>query len=396
MIVRKIREEEYLRTREVFAIAFEQKLDPSGVTPQALAQVKEHPQYRSEVYWQDCWAAFTEEGKMMSFLRGAPATVRFDGQEALCTCIGAVSSLPQYRGRGAIAGCFRKHLEDSFAAGVEFSYLYPFSTKFYRQFGYELCVQTVEWTVDLGVLPVLLEKHGEAILNEGVSQYEAMQKVYDKFAQGYNLSFVREDCDWLSRIGQNPAQQGRYTYVWYNAAKEAKGVLSFEKERDASGENTMVCDMFYYADAEGLKGLLQHIRSYRSHYKKVRFTLPVDVALERLLPEVEGCCRRELRFLGMGRVIHVENALRKARYQGSGQVCFRLNDPYLPENNGVFQVAFQDGACVDLQREGNPEVELDMAQFSRLLLGGSNIGEWAGTPFEKVFYPKKMFLGDFF
>src|SRR5699024_9163704 len=120
-------------------------------------------------------------------------------------------------------------------------------------------------------------------------------------ASAYNMTFVRERLDWLPRVSSNPAQDGKYTYLWYNGAGEPKGLVTFEKEALPSGGKQMVCTAFYYTDLEGLRGLLQHLRSYRSHFQQVRFSLPVPVALETLLPEVVGCCRRELVFSGMGR-----------------------------------------------------------------------------------------------
>lgn len=396
MIVRKIREEEYLRTRQVFAIAFEQPLDPAAATPEALLQVKERPRERGEQYWQECWAAFNEEGQMMSFLRGAPASVHFDTGTGTCTCIGAVSSLPQYRGRGAVAACFRQHLQDSYQAGVEFSYLYPFSTRFYRQFGYELAAQAVEWTLDTASLPALLADPGEAVLSEEMSHFADMQTVYEQFASAYNMTFVRERLDWLPRVSSNPAQDGKYTYLWYNGAGEPKGLVTFEKEALPSGGKQMVCTAFYYTDLEGLRGLLQHLRSYRSHFQQVRFSLPVPVVLETLLPEVVGCCRRELVFSGMGRVVHVERALRLAQYRGTGEVCFRLTDPCIPENNRVFRVTFAEGRCQQISDQGEPTLQLDVARFSRLLLGGCGWEEFPQEPFSQIFYPKKLFVCDFF
>ena len=130
MIVRKIREEEYARTCQVFAIEFEFHMEENETTPKRLEEIKRNPMTREDKYYLERWAAFDDQNNMMGFLIGFPAKVRFDGKEAVCTCIGGVSSLPQYRRKGVIANCFRKHLEDSYKKGYGFSYLYPFSTVF--------------------------------------------------------------------------------------------------------------------------------------------------------------------------------------------------------------------------------------------------------------------------
>lgn len=397
MKVRKIKEAEYARTLELFAVAFESPLEPDAVSPRRLEEIKQAPACREERYWQERWAAFDDAGAMMGFLIGFPATVRFDGKQAACTCVGGVSTLPQYRGRGAIAGCFRRHLEDSYWAGHVFSYLYPFSTVFYRQFGYALCAETVEWTFETAVIPPFPDIVGEAVLNEGSAQQTAIAQVYAGHMAKYNLSFVREACDWNRLISRSPATENRFTYVWRNHAGIPKGVLGFHKQYDAgSQQSTMQCDAFYYTDAEGLQGLLQHIRSYRSHIQWVKLSLPKDAALECVLPEVGGRCRRELQFTGMGRVIHAQRALELACYRGSGQVSLKLTDPCIMQNNKAFRVTYENGACTRVEESETYDTEMDIGTFTRLLLGNCNDGDVQGEALAGVFYPKKLFICDFF
>ena len=125
MIVRKIKPEEVLRANELFAIAFEQPMDR-----EAAAKPDNENVHR--------WAAFDESsGEMMSSFIINDYTVRFDGHACKMGGIGGVATLPQYRRRGGIRGCFQEALPDMYASGYDLSYLYPFSTAYYRKFGYE-------------------------------------------------------------------------------------------------------------------------------------------------------------------------------------------------------------------------------------------------------------------
>lgn len=394
MIVRKILEEEYSRTQEIFGIAFEIQMEKEALSEEKLRQIKESPATREEVYYKERWAAFDDNGQMMGFLIGFPAMVRFDGGEAVCTCIGGVSSLPQYRGHGVIAECFRKHLEDSYAAGHVFSYLYPFSTVFYRQFGYELCSETVEWEFDIRTVPCFEEVQGTAFLNEHGSQKQAIAQVYDAYTRECNLAFVREDCDWKQVIRDNPAVDHSYTYVWKNVQGIPKGVIGYHKEYSEKypGE-LMLVEAFYFADEEGLKGLLNHIRAYRGHYQSVKISLPGHVALQRVLPEVSGCAfHRTLYFNGMGRVIHAENVFRMARYRGDGRVSIRLTDRFIKENNRVFRVTFENGRCISVEDGKHADIQLDIGTFSRWILGCMEEEEVQDENLRKIFYPKKNYI----
>lgn len=136
MLVRPITKEERLQSAQLFAIAFESPFDPNDLTPFA-----ENP----------CiWAAFDEEsGEMMSTVYVTDYRVQFDGDRYKMGGIGGVASLPQYRRAGGIRACFQKALPILYREGYVFSYLYPFSTAYYRKFGYESCVQRYLAVLDL-------------------------------------------------------------------------------------------------------------------------------------------------------------------------------------------------------------------------------------------------------
>ena len=136
MLVRPITKEERLQSAQLFAIAFESPFDPNDLTPFA-----ENP----------CiWAAFDEEsGEMMSTVYVTDYRVQFDGGRYKMGGIGGVASLPQYRRAGGIRACFQKALPILYREGYVFSYLYPFSTAYYRKFGYESCVQRYLAVLDL-------------------------------------------------------------------------------------------------------------------------------------------------------------------------------------------------------------------------------------------------------
>ncbi|MDD4368144.1 MAG: GNAT family N-acetyltransferase [Oscillospiraceae bacterium] len=403
MYVRKINSlAEYARTQEVFCIAFEVKLDPAVLSPERLARTTANPQNREERYWGERWAAFTDDGEMMGYIGGFPAPVRFDGQETTCTCIGGVSCLPQYRRQGVVAGCLRQHLNDSYQAGHVFSYLYPFSTAFYRQFGYELAAQGVDWSLEVASIPAYPEAQGTVVLIQGKAEWPAIRQVYDQSLADYNMARLRQADDWAPLLPEQPAVAGRYFYVWKNQAGQPKAAYCFRKDYDRNTDRTwMRCQEFYFTDQEGLLGLLNHIRSYRSHFDMVQIPLPAEIALERVLPEVSGRCRRELRFKGMGRVINAQRALELARYRGEGDITLRLKDPIIAANNRSFRVSFQNDRCrsVEGYDPGNApaaNLTLDIATFSRLMLGGCGTDEVQDPRLQQVFYPKKLYLCDFF
>ena len=122
MLIRPITKAEQVQSARLFAIAFETPFDPDELTPFAQEPV--------------IWAAFDEEsGEMTSTVYVTDYQVQFDGGFYQMGGIGGVASLPQYRRAGGIRACFQRALPALYRAGYVFSYLYPFSTAYYRGSG---------------------------------------------------------------------------------------------------------------------------------------------------------------------------------------------------------------------------------------------------------------------
>ena len=122
MLIRPITNEERERSARLSAIAFESPFDPTELPLFARNSV--------------IWAAFDgQSGEMASTLYVTDYRVRFDGGVCKMGGVGGVASLPQYRRAGGIRACFQKALPAMHRDGYVFSYLYPFSTAYYRGSG---------------------------------------------------------------------------------------------------------------------------------------------------------------------------------------------------------------------------------------------------------------------
>jgi len=404
LYVRKIHENELKRAEELFYIAFELKdtltfdKNLSGESPKAPDRV--------EHFSKEKWAAFDENENMMGVFSSIPYEIQFDGNVCKMTGIGGVSCLPQHRRKGVIKACFQTSLKDMYLNGFAFSYLYPFSTAYYRKFGYELCSEVNHYSVSIKAF-----RHfdivGEAYLVEHGNYLEDIKKVYDDFKQGYNLMVVREEYDYSWAVNVDPAKDGHYIYVYKNESGEPKGVMSFYKvESEHSSE--MKCDRFFFSDMEGFKGLLNHALMFEAYYERITFSLPVNINIIPYIAElVLYPCSREMYLNGMARVVNVQKVLEMAQYRGSGTIVMKISDNMIEQNNACFEVAFAQGHAERVSvTEKQPDVELSIADFSRCIIGAYlpeevlalesvKINSDAET-IAKVFYKKPNFIADYF
>lgn len=393
MIIRKTRPQEAERVNELFSIAFEQPLEngPAGE--------------------ENCchWAAFEEStGEMTSTLTVTDFTVNFDGHPCKMGGIGGVATLPAYRRQGGIRGIFQEALKDMYREGYVFSYLYPFSTGYYRKFGYENCVRKLSVTVDLGLLSPRKCEGSLVLAEPGHDLTTAVQAVEEAWESRYNMMVLhgKEAYRWVAQ--SNPARKQQFTYVYFDPVGTAKAYTRFHLENQPDGRN-LVSDRFFFLDRAGFDGLMNLYNSMASDHRYVKFTLPSEPAMAYLMPEWSlGAVAWSVLPAGMVRVVDVKRALELATYRGSGQVALQISDAQIAENNGVFRVRYENGCGVSVEKtDGNPDLILPISAFSALLSGvcdGNEAMTWMpearpqreNLALDGIFYQKPLFLVDYF
>ena len=393
MIVRKTALEEARRVDELFAICFEMP----------YANCPADPEKDDAAHW----AAFDEDGEMMSTFTVSDFTVQFDGSPCKMGGIGGVATLPQYRRRGGIRACFREALPDMYASGCEFSYLYPFSTAYYRKFGYENCVQKYGWTVDLALLNPPKEGGSFRLAEKGRLMTEEIRSLDALWESHYNMMVLHGDEDYAWAEKSDPAVKQDFTYVCFDAAGKPNAYTTFRLANEPDGRN-LVCSRFCFADKGGFDELMRLYKSLSSDHRFVKFSTPANPAMQYFTPEWSlGAVSWSVQSAGMVRAVNVESVLKKARYIGSGSVCVAGQDGQIPENNDSFTVTFADGRAVSVARGGEADVVMTAPTFSALITGIGDFAEaraaFPGLEVRKenpclsqVFFRKPLMIADYF
>lgn len=394
MIVRKVTPEENGRVNELFAIAFEQAL---GNEP-----------FISNDDSITTWAAFDGEN-MASTLSETSFDIRFDGHVCRMGGMGGAATLPQYRRMGGIRGCFEASLKDQYARGYDFSYLYPFSTAYYRKYGYERCIQHLLVTVDLGLLRVT-DTEGHFYLTDANNPMtQEIREVNQFWEQNFNMMVIHDEkfYDWTKKVA--PAKDLNFTYVYCDKSGAAKAYTTFRMENQPDGRN-LQCSRFFFKDKEGFMGLMQIFKSLSNDHRFVKFALPYGQALEYLMPEWSmGAAQWNVyNNSGMVRVVNVMSVLKKAAYHGSGVVTLEIQDRQIEENNGFFTVTFEKGKAVSVEKTDKAaDIRMEMPTFSALIAGSVDLNQalsWlpgielltdSMAPWQ-VFRKKLLMIADYF
>ncbi len=408
MIVRKIKPEELKRTNELFAIAFESEIDNSKSAKTVYEEAISNPDSRDNIYCMERWAAFCDDDKtMISNFVATPFTVQFDGHHCQMVGIGGVATLPQYRRMGGVRECFRASLPDMYEKDITFSYLYPFSTAYYRKFGYEMCCERFRYQIRLSAIrPFQLE--GNCVLVESESQVlDDIKQIYSVWQEKYNMMTVNEDFEYAWVGKSNPAKDQRFTYVYKSKDGVAKGYMTFFKEDSKDGRN-LRCNRFFFTDTEGFKGLLNLAYTCSSDHQYITFELPTDLDITLILPEWSmGASHCEKAYCGMARVVNVKRVLEMAKFRGSGTLIIQIADTIVPENNNTFLLRFENGVANEVSTtNAPPDISLGISDFSRLIVGACDT---SAIPFmesvqvntfieniSNVFYKKPTLITEYF
>lgn len=407
MIIRKIKPEELKRTNELFAIAFEFEMDNTKTASQVYEETL-NSNSRDDVYCLERWAAFEDDDiTMMSNFIATPFPIHFDGSQCKMVGIGGVATLPQHRRAGGIRACFEAALPSMFNDGVSFSYLYPFSTAYYRKFGYEICCERLRYRIRLSSIRPQPVEGSCYLLEQGHTMLEDIKKIYQTWQYKYNMMVINEDSEYTWICQANPAKDQCFTYVYKTKDGVPKGYMTFIKEKQGY-EQHLKCTRFFFTDAEGFKGLMNLVFTYSSDHQYISFEIPTDCDITLLLPEWSmgaGTCEKV--YCGMVRVVNVKQVLQMANYRGDGTLIMEIKDSIIPENNHRFFVSFIDGKANEVYITESPaDISLDISLFSRFIVGtcdtdaimyldsvslNTNINR-----LEKIFYKKPLLITQYF
>lgn len=406
MIIQKLKPEQRYMAEMVQAVAFEGDFD--------LEKARENAPSAKEDPNSDFWGAFSDDEKTLyGCLVNSAYNCLFDGSQVKLGGIGGVATLPQYRRGGVIRKCFCSALNDMYERGFTLSFLYPFSTQYYRQFGYEAGAGVDFWTFNLSdISNDKSDFKGEIRQLFSGDDMSDLLEIYNGFYRECNLKVMREKYD-EALEKENILNQKRYVYVWYDENGKAGGFFIGKKILE-EGVAVMDCTYmfplrngFFFLDACALRQMFSFVKSaFSADYKKIRFFVPAFYPIQSFVGENNSAqCKRF--FNGMLRVVNVEQALLLCKCKGKGKLNIGITDSMVSKNEGVWKLEFENGkANVVKKCEEKADITMKINDFSALILGARSFEEvmWMpnvkiydkNAPFESVFHSKKCFMPNLF
>ena len=401
MFARKLTPAEYWRAGLNMAVAFEGPFD--------FEKEQENSQTAQVNPKQELYGSFMSENEPpVASLVMNRKQMRFDGHMVKMAGVGGVATLPANRRGGAIRACMELSLRDFYNEGYAFSHLYPFSTAYYRQFGFAAAGHSVSWKVKISELRGLPKAGGSVRQLLPGDDLSPLLDIYNEMYKDVNFACARETFN-RALDGDKPLAAKRWVFLWVDDSGVPGGFIVATRDKD-----TLHCvpgfpsnDVLLFKDTRALCGLLNFVYSaFIANFEDIQFCLPDHMDLTGLLPELSGMnCKHVLN--GMTRVLNVEEVLRLCRCRGEGRVSIKVTDNIIKENNDTFTINFMPGAENKVERAGAvSDIELDVGSLGALLGGCRGAESLCFMPdvtvnnkdmaYDGIFYKKPCHLLDLF
>lgn len=315
---------------------------------------------------------FNAEGRLTACMCFPFYQVAYEGGTVSMAGVGGVASLPECRQGGAVREIFQAALPWMRKQGAVFSALYPFSHRYYRQFGYELCQMPVQQQVPAEALKGLSCTCRVRMVMPG-EDFAPLSSIYQSWLGRCNFAVQRDRRLWEQLVGSDPLRERRYTYLFEDDGGPL-AYLVFTVQDDAPHAKGGVVRELAFARPQGLTQVLGFLYRLAAQYKWFRFTLPEHVPLAALLPE---SFESQAAFgeQPMARLVNVEQALAHKPAPGASYTV-AVHDPLLPENDVVFRVAAENGRTTAVRQTGKAaDLTLDIGTLTQLCLGSLSLDE---------------------
>lgn len=385
MVIRPLKEEELSQAREIWEECFDDK--PAFVD--WYFQNRFRPEEGLGVFIS------TPGGPtLLADLHLAPYRLRLRKKTYHSAYLVGLATRPQCRRRGLAKKLLTYALRHLAEKKIYFTFLMPFDLNFYTRLGWgvishhRLCRPAFSGNnpkVDTG-----------RIFQTKTPQIPEFIRLYSEWAAAFDGFPLREEKDWAGLLFDHYLDGGE---VWLAVSEEGRPeayALTLP-----NGEEPRIREIAYTNLPAGGRLLSYHLNRFPS---SLVWTAP---GKDPLIPPG---CQSELTPVMLGRITNLEGMLKSLTFPDDRvEFLLEVEDPLIPENNGVFHF-YAGGAGqvrVTRRRRSQPEVKCHINTLARLITGA--IDPSAAVPHElqvgqdnliplltKVFPPTVNYFNEYF
>ncbi|SHI99928.1 GNAT family N-acetyltransferase [Parasporobacterium paucivorans] len=287
-----------------------------------------------------------QDGSVVSMLHRCPRSLTINGKEVESEYVFAVATSLEHRRSGRMGALMRRALCDMNSAGLPLAYLAPVDYKVYLPYGFA-CVY---------------------------SAYGCMEKNKYVEATGYNLVAAQEaDIEELVGFSDKLLHENLRMYSSRNFEYYSNMIQQLEAENGFLAilkNNQGICAYGYLSNDESLQ-ISEFVclpMARDAYISAVCNRMGChEIRINGVLFPWDGC---EDQPKVMARVIRPEALTSYIRTKEKINLCLKLNDPVIRENNNTFIIKSDAFSCSIRKSASSPDLEMDIETFSKWLTTG--------------------------
>uniref|UniRef100_A0A7C3RKV5 GNAT family N-acetyltransferase n=1 Tax=Dictyoglomus thermophilum TaxID=14 RepID=A0A7C3RKV5_DICTH len=273
--------------------------------------------------------------------------------------IGGVATFPEKRGKKHVHCLLKEAIRISKDEKKIFSSLYPFSFEFYRNFGWELGGFKKRYKIKTSLIPRYQEI--EKVKRIPLSEWKIIKPIYETYAKGFSGAIKRSDEQWESIIFRTK----NLTYLYIYEDQKIEGYLLYNVEK--TNINKIIVREMICLNNSAYKGFLSLFSRQAMNIEEIEITTPLNDILPFILPNPSVECNIEPTF--MIRIVDVEKALSKIKYNVKDKISIKVKDEYAEWNNGVWEIEINDEVKVLKKEDSDYDLSLSINTLSQIISG---------------------------
>ena len=302
------------------------------------------------------------EGKLIAGVEVFDFKCNYCGNIVNSLVLSGVCSQPECRRMGGIREIFNEVGKTAVENDVIVGFLSPFSIEYYEKLGYANLNRLFAIKVPFANLNHI-PRCNNVELYTG-EQIDEICALHNKCAMKENLIALRED---KKHFCDKPLEEADYTYIYRNASGEAEGYARFKINRP----NDVVVDELFALNPQALCGLVGFLRNYDGITKNLIVNRQYQGAPFACLADRIDNVTYDYKGGYAGRIYNLKKLLENNAYPEKYGKFSILSIDEFEQNNGIFDVEYQNGKAVVTKRsEGNYDIALTAPAAARLLLAG--------------------------
>lgn len=290
-----------------------------------------------------------------------------------------VTVQPTHRRRGVLTAMMTYHLEEAVSRGEPLAGLWASESSIYDRFGFG--VATYRYETKMGTSAVLMrdpDVGGTVRLVDVEQAGPALREVYEKARLGTSGMLTRSDTWWRLRLFRDSesARGGKSSkrYAVYEEDGSPRGYAIYRQKENwedfPEGEIHVI--EVITADPSAHRGLWAFLTNVDLFPHLEWWNLPIDDPLPFHVTEPRRIERKLSDSLWL-RLLDIPVALELRSYGHDGSLTIGVDDPFRPDNSGLYRLEVEDGSASCERADGvEADVEMGVDVLGHLYLGGGD------------------------